>query len=35
MAEEADGVLYLFGLSNNDRKKNSTVLNKSEDQFVK
>ena len=34
MGEESDGVLYLFGLSNDDRKKYNTVLNKSEDHFV-
>ena len=35
MGEEADGVLYSFGLSDDDRKKNNTVSNKSEDHFVK
>ena len=33
--EEAIGILYLFGLNNNDRKKYNTVSNKSEDHFVK
>ena len=35
MGEEADGILYSFGLSNDDRKKYNTVLNKSEAHFVK
>ena len=35
MGEEVDSVLYSFGLSDNDRKKYNTVLNKSEDHFVK
>ena len=35
MGEEADGVLYSFGLSDDDRKKYNTVLNKSKDHFVK
>ena len=35
MGEEADGVLYSFGLSNDNRKKYNTVSNKSEDHFVK
>ena len=35
MEEEADGILYSFGLSNNNRKKYNTVLNKFEDHFVK
>ena len=35
MREEADGILYLFGLSNDDRKKYNTVSNKSEAHFVK
>ena len=35
MGEEADGVLYSFGLSDNDRKKYNTVSNKSEAHFVK
>ena len=35
MREEADGILYLFGLSDDDRKKYSTVSNKSEAHFVK
>ena len=34
MGEEADGILYSFGLSNNDRKKYNAVLNKSQDHFV-
>ena len=34
MGEEADGILYSFGLSDN-RKKYNAVLNKSEAQFVK
>ena len=29
MGEETDGVLYSFGLSDDDRKKYNTVLNKS------
>ena len=29
MREEADGILYLFGLSDNDTKKYNTVSNKS------
>ena len=35
MGEETDGILYSFGLSDNDRKKYNAVLNKSEDHFVK
>ena len=35
MAEEADGILYSFGLSKDDRKKYNTVSNKSEAHFVK
>ena len=35
MGEEADGVLYSFGLSDDDRKKNNTVSNKSENHFAK
>ena len=34
MGEEADGILYSFGLSDN-RKKYNAVLNKSEAHFVK
>ena len=34
MREEADAILYSFGLSDNDRKKYNTVSNKSEDHFV-
>ena len=35
MREEADGILYSFGLRHGDRKKYNTVLNKSEAHFVK
>ena len=35
MREEADGIIYSFGLSNDDRKKCNTVSNKSEVHFVK
>ena len=35
MGEEANGVLYSIRLSDDDRKKYNTVLNKSEDHFVK
>ena len=35
MREEVDCILYSFGLSNNDRKKNNTVSNKFEGHFVK
>ena len=35
MREEANGILYLIGLSNDDRKKYNTVSNKSEAHFVK
>ena len=35
LREEADGFLYSFGLSDEDRKKYNTVSNKSEDHFVK
>ena len=35
MREEADGILYSFGLRDNNRKKYNTVLNKSEAHFVK
>ena len=35
MGEEADGILYLFGLSDNDRKKYNTVSNKFKVHFVK
>ena len=35
MRVEADGILYSFGLSNNDRKKYNTVSNKSKAHFVK
>ena len=36
MIEEADGILYSFGFSDDDRrKKYNTVSNKSEVQFVK
>ena len=35
MGEEANGILYSFGLSNDDRKKYNTVSNKSEAHFVK
>ena len=30
MSEEADGILYSFGSSDDDRKKYNTVSNKSE-----
>ena len=35
MGEESDGILYPFGLSDDDRKKYNTTSNKSEDHFVK
>ena len=35
MREEADGILYSIGLSDDDRKKYNTVSNKSEAHFVK
>ena len=35
MREEVNGILYLFGLSDDDRKKYSTVSKKSEAHFVK
>ena len=35
MGEEADGILYSFGLSDDDRKKYNTVSNKSEAHFAK
>ena len=35
MGEEADSILYSFGLSDNDRKKYNTVSNKSEAHFVR
>ena len=35
MREEADSILYSFGLSNDDRKKYSTVLKKYEAHSVK
>ena len=35
MGEEADSILYLLGLSDDDRKKYNTVSNKSEAHFVK
>ena len=35
LGEKADGILYWFGLSNNDRKKYNTVSNKFEADFVK
>ena len=35
MTEEADCILYLLGLSNDDRKKYNTVSNKSKAHFVK
>ena len=35
MREEADSVLYSFGLSDDNRKKYNTVANKSEAHFVK
>ena len=35
MGEEADGILYLFGLSDDCRKKDNTVSNISEVHFVK
>ena len=35
MREEADGILYSFGLSDDNRKKYNTVANKSEAHFVK
>ena len=35
MREEADSILYSFGLSDNDRKKNNTVSNKAIAHFVK
>ena len=34
MGGEADGILYSFGLSDDDRKKYNTVSNKSEAHFV-
>ena len=33
--EESDGILYSFGLSDNDRKKYNAVSKKSEAHFVK
>ena len=33
--EESDGILYSFGLSDDDRKKYNTVSNKSEAHFFK
>ena len=35
MREEADGILYSFGLNDDDRKKYNTVANKTEAHFVK
>ena len=35
MGVEANGILYSFGLSEDNRKKYNTVLSKSEDHFVK
>ena len=35
MGEEANSILYSFGVSNDDRKKYNTVSNKSEAHFVK
>ena len=35
MGEEADGILYSFELSDNNRKKYNTASNKSEAHFVK
>ena len=35
MREEVDGILYSFGLSDDNRKKYNTVYNKSEAHFVK
>ena len=35
MREEANGILYLFGLSDDDRRKYNTVSNKSEAQTKK
>ena len=35
IGEEADGIFYSFGLSDDDRKKYNTVKNKSKDHFVK
>ena len=35
MREEANGIFYSCGLSNDDRKKYNTVSNKSEAHFVK
>ena len=35
MREEADRILYSFGLSDDDRKKHNTVSNKFEVHFVK
>ena len=34
VGEEADAILYSFGLSDNDRKKYNTVSNKFEAHFV-
>ena len=33
--EEADGIFYSFGLSEDDRNKYNTVSNKPKDHFVK
>ena len=35
MREEADGIFYSFGLSDDDRQKYNTVSNKFEAHFVK
>ena len=35
MREETDGILYSFGLKDDNRKKYNTVSNKSEAHFVK
>ena len=35
MGEEPNGILYLFGLSDDARKKYNTVSNKSKHHFVK
>ena len=35
MREEADCILYSFGLSDDDRKKYNTVSNKSEAHFLR
>ena len=35
MGEEADGILYSFGLSDDNKKKYNTVSNKSKAHFIK